>query len=303
MLTTPTWIDAMPDTLPSLFLSHGSPMIAIEPGAAGRFMQQLGPHIDALWGRPKAIVAVSPHSAARTPLVLGGARHEAIHDFGGFPQALYEIRYAAPGEPVLAGHVAERLQQVDAQTQCIDQGGLDHGIWTVLMHLYPQADVPVVPVALPADASPQMWMALGAALAPLRAEGVLVMGSGSLTHNLRRFFTRPTPVDAPEEPDCAAFRTWVATRSEAGDWPALLDYRQQAPHAVLMHPSDEHWLPFYFAAGAGADLEAGAAPLSVNRPSSALRLHASVTHGHLAMDAYGFGPADQLAKLAKVLSS
>ena len=125
---------------------------------------------------------------------------------------------------------------------------------------------------------------MGHALRALRHDGVLVIGSGSLTHNLRRFFTRPTPVDAPEDADCAAFRGWVHERTRDADWAALMAYREQAPHAVAMHPTDEHWLPFYFAAGAACD---DGAP----RPELALRLHASVTHGHLAMDAYGFGQA------------
>lgn len=287
----------MSHDLPTLYLSHGSPMIALEPGAAGLFMQRLGPLIDAHFGRPRAIVVMSPHTATSVPCVLGGARHEAVHDFGGFPPALYALRYDAPGQADVSRQVAALLAQQDAATQWTPQSGLDHGIWTVLMHLYPQADVPVVPVSLTPQARPAELMALGRALSPLRHEGVLIIGSGSVTHNLRRFFTRPTPVDAPEEADCAAFRAWVQARAQARDWPALLDYRQQAPHAAQMHPSDDHWLPFYFAAGAAAaggghgDVQPGAAPLAA---PGAIRLHASVTHGHLAMDAYGFGDAARM---------
>lgn len=284
-------------SLPTLYLSHGSPMIALEPGAAGLFMQRLGPVIDALWGRPRAVVIMSPHTATRTPFVLGASRHEAIHDFGGFPPELYEVRYDAPGSPDASRDVTALLARHNPATQWTDQGGLDHGIWTALMHLYPQADVPVVPVSLMPHTSPTQMLALGAALRTLRHEGVLVIGSGSLTHNLRRFFTRPVPVDAPEEPDCAAFRAWVDERAKASDWPALLDYRTQAPFARDMHPTEEHWLPFYFAAGAAASAAAN------EMPPSALRLHASVTHGHLAMDAYAFGEPDQLANCAKALSS
>jgi 4,5-DOPA dioxygenase extradiol len=287
-------------TLPTLFLSHGSPMLAVEPGEAGHFMQRLGPVIDATWGRPRAIVIMSPHTATRTPLVLGAERHHTVHDFGGFPPELYEIRYNAPGDPVLSRQVAKLLGEANGQTEWSAQSGLDHGIWTTLMHVYPKADVPIVPVSLTPQASPAELMAFGRALSPLRHEGVLIIGSGSLTHNLRRFFTRPVPMDAPEEPDCAAFRAWVAECAHAGDWPALLDYRAQAPHAVQMHPTDEHWLPFYFAAGAASD---GTQDDVEDMPESALRLHAGVTHGHLAMDAYGFGSADQLANCAKALSN
>lgn len=258
-------------------------MIAIEPGEAGRFMQALGPRIDQAFGRPQAIVIMSPHTATATPFVLGAARHDTIHDFGGFPAALYDIQYPAAGDSVLAARVNQLLQAAGQPSRLTPQGGMDHGIWTTLMHLYPQADVPVVPVSLNPHAKPAEMMALGQALQPLAHEGVLLVGSGSITHNLQRFFGHPTPVDAPEEADCAAFRAWVQARSAAADWPALLGYRTQAPFAREMHPTDEHWLPFYFAAGAAC---AAGEP----QPAQALRVHGSVTHGHLAMDAYAFGP-------------
>ncbi len=270
--------------LPSLFLAHGSPMIALEPGDAGRFMQRLGEALREAWGPPRAVLIVSPHTATPHPVVLGGAQHDTVHDFGGFPPELDEVFYDAAGEPELARQVAERLQASGIRASWTPHSGLDHGIWTVLMHLFPQVDVPVVPLSLVPTASPSEVFAMGRALRSLRHEGVLVIGSGSLTHNLRRFFTRPTPVDAPEETDCAAFRAWVHGAAESGAWPDLFDYRRQAPHAAAMHPSDEHWLPFCFAAGAACDGEAPA-------PALATRLHASVTHGHLAMDAYGFGQA------------
>lgn len=266
-------------------------MIALEPGLAGHFMQRLGPTFTRIWGRPRAIVVMSPHTATASPFVLGGERHETIHDFGGFPPELDEIHYDAAGAPELARHVAELLRLAEVPAQWTPHSGLDHGIWTVLVHMFPQVDVPVVPLSLVPTLGPADMFAMGRALRSLRHEGVLVIGSGSLTHNLRRFFMRPSPVDAPEEPDCAAFRAWVDERSRAADWPALLAYRHQAPHAVAMHPTDEHWLPFYFAAGAACDDEA-------ETPALATRLHASVTHGHLAMDAYGFGQA--ATKLANV---
>lgn len=277
--------------LPTLFLSHGSPMIAIEPGQAGRFMQELGPALDQLWGRPKAVVIMSPHTATRATFVLGAARHEAIHDFGGFPAALYEIAYPAQGEPALSQTVSTLLNEAGLTAQFTPQGGLDHGIWTVLMHLYPQADIPVVPVSLTPRMRPADKLAMGRALRSLASQGVLVIGSGSLTHNLQRFFGQPSPVDAPEEDDCAAFRAWVQQHGHSADWPALLDYRAKAPFAREMHPTDEHWLPFYFAAGAAmADKSTS--------PGPAVRLHGSVTHGHLAMDAYGFGPGAALLQEA-----
>jgi 4,5-DOPA dioxygenase extradiol len=271
-----------PVLLPTLFLSHGSPMIAVEPREAGLFMQRLGLRIDAVFGRPRAIVAMSPHTTTRTPYVLGADAHEAIHDFGGFPEALHQIRYDAPGQAALSKDIAALLQQAGMGATWSEQGGLDHGIWTALMHLYPQADVPVVPVSFKLQSSPKQMFDMGQALSDLRSAGVLIIGSGSLTHNLQRFFTRPTPVDAAEPPDCAEFRNWVQVNTEGGLWPELLDYRRLAPHVEAMHPTDEHWLPFYFAAGAAC---VGDQPW----PAEAVRLHGSVTHGHLAMDAYGFG--------------
>ena len=262
-------------------------MIALEPGAAGAFMQRLGPCIDATFGRPRAIVSVSAHTAARAPVLLAAARHEAIYDFGGFDPKLRTLRYDAPGAPALAAHVADLLQAAGIEVHRVDEGGLDHGAWTALRYLYPEADVPILPLAFVPDQPPARQFALGAALAPLAAEGVLVLGSGSITHNLRRVFVNGlrAPTDQPEIPESAAFRGWMQARSAARDWEALFDYRRRAPHAVDMHPTDEHLLPWYVAAGAGG------------RASTPVRLHESVMLGSLGMDAYAFGaPAERLAQ-------
>ncbi len=265
--------------LPPVFVSHGSPMTALEAGAAGAFWQRLGPAIDAAHRRPRAILAISAHSLAREPLLMAAARHSTVHDFSGFPDALYQLRYDAPGAPALAPQVAGLLQAAGLPVHTVTDGGLDHGIWVPLRFAWPQADVPVLPLAFPPDWSPAQLFALGQALAPLASEGVLVYGTGSLTHNLRLVFAGARPaLDAPEIAESAAFRSWWAQRCAAADWPALLDYRRQAPFAALMHPTDEHLLPFFVAAGAG-----GNAP--------AQHLHDSLTYGCLGMDAYGFGPA------------
>jgi 4,5-DOPA dioxygenase extradiol len=273
--------------LPSLFVSHGSPMIALEPGAAGAFMQRLGPVIDIAFGRPRAIVTVSAHTAARIPVVLAAPRHEAIYDFGGFDPKLRTLRYDAAGDPALAVHILQLLQSAGIAAQQVDQGGLDHGAWTALRFLYPAANIPIVPLAFVPSDPPAAQFALGEALAPLAREGVLVLGSGSITHNLRRLFAnglRPQ-ADQPELDDNAAFRHWMAERARARDWSALFDYRSQAPHAVDMHPTDEHLLPWYVVAGVGG------------RDAAPVRIHDSATMGSLGMDAYAFGPgADTLAK-------
>jgi len=273
----------MDTPLAPLFLSHGSPMTALEPGAAGAFWQRLGPAVDARAGRPKAILAISAHSLTREPVLMAAARHTTVHDFSGFPEALYRLRYDAPGAPDLAPRVVDLARAAGLPVHSTAEGGLDHGIWAPLRFVWPDADVPVLPLAFPPDWSPAKLFALGQALAPLAREGVLVMGSGSITHNLRLVFAGGMPpLDAPEMAECAAFRDWFVQRTAAGDGPALLDYRRQAPHAVLMHPTDEHLLPFYVAAGAGA---------GTGGTLAGQRIHASLTYGCLGMDAYAFGDA------------
>lgn len=266
--------------LPTLFLSHGSPMTALEPREAGAWWSRLGPAIDATFGRPQAVLAVSAHSLTREPVLLAAPRHEAVYDFGGFDPQLYTLRYDAPGAPALATRVQALLAAAGLPSHRVEQGGLDHGIWVPLRSMWPDASVPVLPLAWPPNWAPAQLHALGQALAPLADEGVLVVGSGSITHNLQRVFSQGRMVvDRPATPESSAFRQWFESRTEAADWPALFDYRAQAPHAALMHPSDEHLLPFYVAAGAAG---AGAA---------GRRVHDSLTYGDLGMDAYAFGPA------------
>lgn len=282
--------------LPALFVSHGSPMLALEPGRTGPFLKRLGAVIDRHFGRPRAIVVVSPHTSATHPRVLGSATHHAVHDFGGFPAALYELQYSPPGAPALAERVNALLGAAGIAHGAEAGSGLDHGIWSVLRFAWPAADVPVLPIALAPQQPPAMQWGVGEALAPLRAEGVLVIGSGSLTHNLGllgragQTVTAPSK-DGPELPESRAFRDWVALAAARGDRAALLDYRRRAPHAALMHPTDEHWLPFYIAAGAGG--------LSAQQPG--VRLHDAVTFGCLAMDAYAFG--DGATTLADALAN
>jgi 4,5-DOPA dioxygenase extradiol len=282
----------MATLMPPLFVSHGSPMIALEPGATGAFLSRLGQTLRARIGRPEAIVAVSAHSLARRPVLLAADRHEAVYDFGNFDPKLFTLRYDAPGAPALAAALAPALEQAGQAPVVVPQGGLDHGIWTALRYLMPEADVPVLPLAWNPHASPAALWALGEALAPWTREGVLVLGTGSITHNLQRVFAGGRLHDVPgtpEQPDSAAFRSWWAARSADAAWHDLLDYRARAPHAAAMHPTDEHLLPWFVAAGAGG------------RDAGARRVHASVTFGCLGMDAYAFGPA--AAALEQALAS
>jgi 4,5-DOPA dioxygenase extradiol len=262
-----------------IFVSHGSPTTALEPGAAGEFMRRLGPAIDAVFGPPKAIVAPSAHTLEPAPVLLAAARHDAVHDFAGFDDAPYGLRYDACGAAARATEAAEPLRAAGIEAATLPRGGLDHGMWTPLRYMWPAADVQVLPLAWVPDGQPRRLFEFGAALAPLARRGVLILGTGSITHNLRRAFAGAPrgSAESAEIPQSAAFRAWWHARCQARDWDALFDYRRAAPHAVDMHPGDEHLLPWFVTAGAGGT---AAAPL---------RLHAGVTCGCLGMDGYAFG--------------
>ncbi len=260
-------------SLPSLYISHGSPMTALAPGQVGLRLAELARTLP----RPRAIVVASAHWLARTPLVGGAAQPETIHDFGGFPQALFDIRYPAPGDPALAAHVAALLDAAGLAAQLDPWRGLDHGVWVPLRLLYPQADIPVVPVSVQPGGGPAQQLALGRALAPLREDGVLLVGSGSITHNLHDW----RGGDAPEAPYVRPFTGWIERQLAADDIDALLDYRSQAPFAARAHPTDEHLLPLFFAMGAAGGTQLGAR-----------RIDAGVDMGFLAMDIYRFDGTD-----------
>ncbi|MDH1633554.1 DODA-type extradiol aromatic ring-opening family dioxygenase [Pseudomonas mosselii] len=248
--------------LPSLFISHGSPMLALQPGASGPALAALARALP----RPKAIVVVSAHWESRELLVMGNAQPPTWHDFHGFPPALYAVQYPAPGAPELAQQVAERLgARLDPQRP------FDHGAWVPLSLMYPEADIPVVQVSLPSQAGPDLQLKVGRALSALREEGILLVGSGSITHNLGELDWHAGP-DAVE-PWALAFRDWVVDRLSAADEAALVDYRRQAPFAVRNHPSDEHLLPLFFAMGAGGRFGI---------------VHQGFTLGALGMDIYRF---------------
>lgn len=259
-------------TLPSLYISHGSPMTALDPGLVGVRLAELARTLP----RPRAIVMASAHWLARAPLVGGAAQPQTIHDFGGFPQALFDIQYPAPGDPALAGRVAGLIQAAGLAAHIDPERGLDHGAWVPLRLLYPEADIPVVPVSIQPMLGPQHHLALGRALAPLRQDGVLVIGSGSITHNLHDWRSYG---DGRQAPYVQPFIQWVERTMGEGDVAALLDYRRQAPGAEAAHPTDEHWLPLYVALGAGGE------------GTRATRIDAGIDMGFLAMDIYRFDDA------------
>ena len=253
--------------LPSLFISHGSPMLALEPGASGPALARLAAELP----RPKAIVLVSAHWESRELLVASNPAPETWHDFGGFPPALFAVQYPAPGEPALAAQVARHLIDAGLPAQLDPQRPFDHGAWVPLSLMYPEADIPVVQISLPSRLGPQLQHQVGQALAGLREQGILLIGSGSITHNLRELSWNAGPEHAM--PWAQAFRDWMLAKLQADDQEALFDYRQQAPFAVKNHPSDEHLLPLYFARGAGGRFSLA---------------HAGWTLGALGMDIYRF---------------
>ncbi len=265
----------MPSTsLPSLYISHGSPMTALQPGAVGPRLAELA----AALPRPRAIVMASAHWLGRTPTVSAAERPQTIHDFGGFPEALYQLQYPAPGAPELAQDVAARLAAAGLSPLIDPQRGLDHGAWVPLRFLYPQADIPVLQLSIQPALGPAHQWAMGRALAPLRADGVLLVGSGSITHNLHDWHHY---AQGGEAPYVRPFIQWVEQKLHADDVPALLDYRRQAPFAEQAHPTDEHLLPLHFAMGAAGTDRLGAR-----------RIDAGIDMGFLAMDIYRFDGAE-----------
>lgn len=262
---------------PSLFISHGSPMFALEPGQAGAALRTLGQTLP----RPRAVLVLSPHWMTRNLQAGSHPAPSTIHDFGGFPEALYQLQYPAPGAPnELLDHLVGMLAAHQVPLQLEPEAGLDHGVWVPLMHLYPEADVPVLHLSFPSHLTPEKADALGRMLASLREQGVFIIGSGSLTHNLRDFFG-----GSDDTGYVAAFVQWMTDTLEQGDTAALIDYRARAPSAERSHPTDEHLLPLMFAWGAAEG----------DGPGQSLRLPGEQI-GSLQMDSYLFGAPEALRK-------
>ncbi len=256
-------------SLPSLFISHGAPTFAIEPGLAGAQLAALGEALP----RPKAILVVSPHWMTRGVEITAAERPATVHDFGGFPRALYAIQYPAPGSPELARRAQQVLQGAGIVATLDERRGMDHGAWVPLLHLYPEADIPVVQVSIPVDTDEAKAFQLGRALSPLAAEGVLIIGSGSLTHNLYEFRVG----DAAEAAYAREFSHWIREAVLDGNTEQLVHALERAPHAQRAHPTTEHFLPLLVAAGAAGQ----ATPATV--------LDGGIRHGVLAMESYVFG--------------
>lgn len=263
------------ERLPTVFISHGAPTYALEPGQAGPQLTELGRVLP----RPAAVLVVSPHWTTRQPEATSAARPATMHDFGGFDPALYEMSYPAEGHPDFAARAIELLQQAGwASAAANPSRGLDHGAWVPLMYLYPQHDVPVFQVSMPHRLDSTAAFDYGHALAPLAKQGVLIVGSGSLTHNLFEF--REEHAAAAEY--AQAFTSWIRKAVQAGDASSLIRALERAPHAARAHPTAEHFLPLLVAAGAASSI----LPATV--------LQGGIVHGVLSMESYVFGQAVQL---------
>jgi 4,5-DOPA dioxygenase extradiol len=257
--------------LPTLFLSHGSPMHAIEPGAAGQAWAALGRTLP----RPRAVLVASAHWTTSVPMLTGNPTPQTIHDFGGFPAELYALEYPATGAPELATRAVALLKDAGITAGVDGCRGLDHGAWVPLLHMYAAHDVPVVQVSLQPEQGTMHHVELGRALAPLAREGVLIVGSGHTTHNLRDWMAnmrRSEPLRYAQ-----AFADWLDARLAAHDTAALVDYREQAPDAVRAHPTEEHFLPLHVAWGAAGE-DARVERVVTGFEAGALAMHSWLFH-------------------------
>lgn len=259
--------------LPSLFVSHGAPNLILHNEPARAFLAAYGKMLQ----RPKAILMISAHFETDVAALSADEKPEMIYDFRGFEPELYQIEYPAPGDPALARKVSRLLASHGVAANLLHDRGYDHGTWVPLKLLFPDAGIPVVQLSVQPHQGPEHHFKLGQALTSLREEGVLIIGSGSLTHNLSEFFKGRPAVDAEPFDWVVDFGEWVHDKAQQGDVDSLLDYRAQAPHAEKNHPTEEHFLPFFVALGAAGE------------GARAHRVHASHSYGILQMDAYTFG--------------
>lgn len=257
------------DRLPTLFVSHGAPTFALEPGTAGPLLTKVGQAIE----RPRAVLVFSPHWMTRSIMVGTAEAPSTVHDFGGFPESLYQLQYPAPGHPELARTAADLLLAAGHPVKLDVNRGLDHGAWVPLRYLFPSADVPVFQVSMPATLDAEAAWRLGETLSPLSSQGVLILGSGSLTHNLREF----RQAHSNNEAYVGEFVQWIRAAVTAMDQNLLVHALSRAPHGERAHPDADHFLPLLVAAGAAAH---GAA-VDV--------MQGGITHGVLSMESYLFG--------------
>lgn len=257
-------------TFPAVFISHGSPDLLLQSTPSVAFLKQLGKQL----GTPKGILMVSAHWLTQNPTISHASNPQTIHDFGGFSPLLYQMSYNAPGAPDLAEYVTKRLSDAGFEVAVSPNRGLDHGAWEPLMLMYPEATIPVTQLSIQPRLGTAHHLSLGRTLTQLRQEGFLILASGAATHNLRMFGAYELN-DAPPE-WVTVFDRWLAKAIAQNDVDALINYRQQAPHAMQNHPTEEHLLPLFVALGAGGET------------LNSTLLHSSFTYGVFSMAAYAF---------------
>ena len=253
------------NTLPGLFISHGSPMLAIEAGQVGPALERIRFNLP----KPEAIVVLSAHWEDDALEVSTAVRPKTWHDFRGFPEELYKIQYPAAGDPVLAEEIISLLQQAGFDAHANAMRPRDHGVWMPLLHMYPEADIPVIQLSLARFYTAKQLYDMGQALAVLRERQVLLIGSGSITHNLVELSWSDDAV-VPEW--ASEFRNTVAQYLQSGDYESVLDWKN-LPHLRRNHPTIEHFAPLFFAMGTGLRMSL---------------VHSSFSMGALGMDIYRF---------------
>lgn len=259
-------------TAPVFFISHGAPTFALEPGKLGARLHDLGKTVSGV----AAVLVVSPHWQTRGLSVMANEAPATLHDFGGFPRALYGLQYPAPGHLAFAVEASRLLAAAGFVVELDPARGRDHGAWVPLLHLLPDAATPVFQVSMPYTLDAAGAWRLGEALAPLRQRGVMIVGSGSMTHNLGEFRESA----AGEAAYVGEFAAWVRQAVLDGATDALLDYRRRAPHATRAHPTEEHFLPLLVAASAAAD------------GSAVQVIDGGTTYAVLSMESYAWGAPD-----------
>ncbi|MBP0021834.1 MAG: dioxygenase [Cyanobacteria bacterium SBLK] len=258
----------MMPAMPAIFVSHGAPTLPLHSSPARDFLAQLGQFLPT----PKAILCISAHWETEEPQISTASSQKTIHDFYGFPEELYRWQYPVAGDAELSDRVKSLLNEKEYKAEIKGNRGLDHGVWVPLALAYPDANIPTIQLSLQSQQDPHYHFNLGRALAPLREENILILASGSATHNLREW--AGNAIDA-EPPDWVKqFSNWLNDAVANNQWEELLNYRDRAPHALHNHPTAEHFLPIFVAMGASGEKAKGKI------------LHSSFTYGVLSMAAF-----------------
>jgi len=256
--------------MPAIFVGHGSPMVALEEDSYTKSLASFAKMLP----KPKAIAVVSAHWESKLPWrVTAGSKPGIIYDFFGFPDELYRLTYPCPGDPALAREIADLLSRTGEETVLDSRRGIDHGAWVPIRRMFPQADIPVVQISLP-PSPPLDLVRMGQFLAPLRSEGVLLMGSGNLVHNLKLIHFEDK--NFPVESWAGEFDSWLAEMLGKFELQQLIDYRHKGPHAAMAAPTTEHFDPLFFVLGA-----AEGEPLTA--------IFAGFHHGNISMRTLALG--------------